>query len=52
MDTGEEMDFDEDFKIIAKMELPVTKGLNYPLGRGHFGKAFLVKEKNGPRNNR
>ena len=52
MDTGEEMDFDEEFKIIAKVELSVTKGLDYPLGRGHFGKAFLVREKNGPRNNR
>ena len=52
IDKREEMDFDEEFKIIAKMELSVTKGLDYPLGRGHFGKAFLVKEKNGPRNNR
>ena len=46
------MDFDEEFKIIAKKELPVIEGLNYPLGRGHFGKVFLVKKKNGPWNNR
>ena len=46
------MDFNREFKIIAKMELSVVEGLDYPLGRGHFGKAFLVKEKNGPRNNR
>ena len=52
IDKREEMDFDAEFKIIAKRELPVNEGLDYPLGRGHFGKAFLVKEKNGPRNNR
>ena len=46
------MDFNREFKIIAKMELSVVEGLDYPLGRGHFGKAFLVKEKNGPWNNR
>ena len=46
------MDFDGEFKIIARKELPVSEGLDYPLGRGNFGKAFLVREKNGPRNNR
>ena len=46
------MDFDRDFKIIAKKEVSVNEGLDFPLGRGHFGMAFLVKEKNGPWNNR
>ena len=46
------MDFDEEFKIIVKKELPVNKGLDYPLGGGNFGKAFLVTEKNGPWKNR
>ena len=46
------MNFDGEFKIIAKKELSVIEGLDYPLGRGNFGKAFLVTEKNGPWNNR
>ena len=46
------MDFHGEFKIIAKKELSITEGLDYPLGRGHFGKAFLVTEKNGLWNNR
>ena len=46
------MDFDAEFKIIAKKELSVTEGLNYPMGKGNFGKAFLVTEKNGPWKNR
>ena len=46
------MNFEEDFKIIAKKIVPVSEGLEFPLGRGNFAKAYLVKEKNGPWNNR
>ena len=46
------MNFDKDFEIIAKKGVPVPEGLDYPLGRGYYGMAFLVKEKNGPRNNK
>ena len=46
------MDFEEDFKIIAKKIVSVSEGLDFPLGRGNFAKAYLVKEKKGPRNNR
>ena len=46
------MNFEEDFKIIATKIVPVSEGLEFPLGRGNFAKAYLVKEKKGPRNNR
>ena len=46
------MDFNRDFKIIAKQEVSVTEGLDFPIGNGRFGMAFLVKEKNGPWNSR
>ena len=45
------MNFEEDFKIIGK-PVPVSEGLDFYLGRGNFGKAYLVKEKKGPWNNR
>ena len=41
------MDFERDFKIIAKKLVSVQEGLDYALGSGNFGKAYLVKEKNG-----
>ena len=47
-----QMDFERDFKIIAKKLVSVPEGLDYALGSGNFGKAYLVNEKNGPRKNR
>ena len=53
MDTkGKQMDFERDFKIIAKKLVSVPEGLDYALGSGNFGKAYLVNEKNGPWKNR
>ena len=46
------MDFERDFKIVAKQLVPVPEGLDYALGSGNFGKAYLVNEKNGPSKNR
>ena len=46
------MDFERDFKIIAKKLVSVPDGIDYALGSGNFGKAYLVKEKNGPWKNR
>ena len=46
------MNFEEDYQIIAKKIVPVSEGLDYEIGGGHFGKAYLVKEKSGPWNNR
>ena len=46
------MKFEEDFQIVATKAVPVSEGLNFYLGRGNFGRAYLVKEKKGPWNNR
>ena len=46
------MSFEEDFKIVAKKTVPVLEGLDFYLGKGNFGKAYLVKENKGPWNNR
>ena len=46
------MSFEEDFKIVARKTVPVLEGLDFYLGRGNYGKAYLVNEKKGPWNNR
>ena len=46
------MNFERDFKIVAKQLVSVPEGLDYALGSGNFGKAYLVEEKNGPWKNR
>ena len=40
------MSFEENFKIVASKIVPVDReGLDYYIGRGNFGQAYLVKEK-------
>ena len=46
------MDFENNFTVIAEKEVPVSERLDYALGSGRFGKAYLVTEKDGPWKNR
>ena len=48
----DKMSFEENFQIVARKTVPVKDGLDFYLGRGNFGRAYLVKEKKGPWNNR
>ena len=40
------------FVMSRRLQFNFLEGLDYEIGGGHFGKAYLVKEKSGPWNNR